>query len=254
MKPYPYKLSVGDQIIELIEIPKPPNQYIILESLKKDKNSSKGLHVISLYNNNTIRIGRAHDCDLRISDISASRCHAVLKYYHEKGFYLEDQSSKFGTLVQIKRPVALEATDLLSVQCGRSMLTFVTKKPWNLIPACFRPNQSPFELFTTPMIPGKVPLLPISTGIPLSMNDPQHLLAMAGARPIRPEKYKEHNNLLYQHYQLGLNSSCEDELIEGEQNSVEEVEIAELPDEGFDDIKVGNNLSFDENKLNKSFT
>mmetsp|Transcript_24382 Transcript_24382/g.24111 ORF Transcript_24382/g.24111 Transcript_24382/m.24111 type:complete len:129 (+) Transcript_24382:698-1084(+) len=128
MKPYPYKLAVGQEIVELIEIPKPPNQYVILESLKKDKNSSKGLHVVSLYNNNSIKIGRAHDCDLRISDISASRLHAILKY-HDRGFYIEDQGSKFGTLIQVKRPIALETNDLLSIQCGRSMLTFTTKKP-----------------------------------------------------------------------------------------------------------------------------
>eukprot|EP00358_Blepharisma_japonicum_P004595 CAMPEP_0202955352 /NCGR_PEP_ID=MMETSP1395-20130829/51738_1 /ASSEMBLY_ACC=CAM_ASM_000871 /TAXON_ID=5961 /ORGANISM="Blepharisma japonicum, Strain Stock R1072" /LENGTH=51 /DNA_ID=CAMNT_0049671815 /DNA_START=1175 /DNA_END=1327 /DNA_ORIENTATION=- len=49
--------------------------------------------------------------------------------------------------------------------------------------------------------------------------------------PLRVEKYKEHNNLLYQHYQLGLNSSCEDE---GNEESIEEVKVAELPDDLLD--------------------
>ena len=44
------------------------------------------------------------------------------------------------------------------------------------------------------------------------------------------EKYKQHTNLLYEHNQLGANSS-----FEGEDNesieSVEEVEIAEVEDE-----------------------
>jgi len=128
MKPYPYKLAVGQQLVELIDIPKPPNQYIILESLRKDKNSGNGLHVISLYNNSSIKIGRSHDSELRITDISASRLHATIKYQNG-GFYLEDQNSKFGTLVQVKRPILLEPNNLLSIQCGRTMITFTIKRP-----------------------------------------------------------------------------------------------------------------------------
>jgi len=92
--------------------------------------------------------------------------------------------------------------------------------------------------------------LPINTGIPLSINDPQDLLAIAGARPVRPEKYKEHNNLLFQHYQLGLNSSCEDE--QGDEQSIEEVEIAELPDDLLD-IPMNPSCAAGD-KLNKSFS
>ena len=53
-KPYPYKFIMGNTVIELIQIPKPPEKYIILEGLCKDKNSSKWLHVISLNNKNSI--------------------------------------------------------------------------------------------------------------------------------------------------------------------------------------------------------
>jgi len=46
-------------------------------------------------------MGRGHESDLRVSDISVSRCHAILKYDWEKshGYFLEDNLSKFGTLV-----------------------------------------------------------------------------------------------------------------------------------------------------------
>lgn len=48
-------------------------------------------------NKNNIKLGRGHDADIRIADISVSRCHATLKY--EKGiFYIEDNNSKFGTV------------------------------------------------------------------------------------------------------------------------------------------------------------
>ena len=45
-------------------------------------------------------MGRGHDSDIRIADISVSKCHAVIKYDNGE-FYLEDNNSKFGTLVLI---------------------------------------------------------------------------------------------------------------------------------------------------------
>jgi len=45
-------------------------------------------------------MGRGSDSDVRISDISVSRCHALIKY-EKDGFYLEDNNSKFGTLVLV---------------------------------------------------------------------------------------------------------------------------------------------------------
>lgn len=46
---------------------------------------------------------------MRVSDISVSRCHALIKYNQENGrFYLEDNLSKFGTLVLAKGFIDLE--------------------------------------------------------------------------------------------------------------------------------------------------
>lgn len=46
----------------------------MLEILSKDKNNTKGIHVITLANKDNLRIGRGHDADVRIADISVSRC------------------------------------------------------------------------------------------------------------------------------------------------------------------------------------
>jgi len=46
-----------------------------------------------------VRIGRGIDNDLRIPDISVSRIHAFLKQDIDGNFYIEDNQSKFGTLV-----------------------------------------------------------------------------------------------------------------------------------------------------------
>ena len=52
-------------------------------------------------NKPAFKLGRGHDSDIRVSDISVSRCHATIRY--EKGkFLMEDNNSKFGTLVLLK--------------------------------------------------------------------------------------------------------------------------------------------------------
>ena len=47
-----------------------------------------------------IRLGRGHDADVRIHDISVSRTHAFIKKEAQTNrLYIEDNKSKFGTLV-----------------------------------------------------------------------------------------------------------------------------------------------------------
>jgi pSer/pThr/pTyr-binding forkhead associated (FHA) protein len=58
-------------------------------------------------NKSQFKLGRGHESDVRVSDISVSRCHAIIKY--ENGdFYLEDNLSKFGTLILAKSPIDLK--------------------------------------------------------------------------------------------------------------------------------------------------
>ena len=216
-KAYPYKFLLGDNIIELIQIPKPPEKYVILEGLCKDKNSSKWLHVISLNNKDSIKLGRANECELRMSDISVSRLHATIKLIGEN-FYLEDKDSKFGTLVQIKRPIALDTGYELNIQAGRTLLFISVKKPWSIIPACFRSNSSPFDIFLSPYPIGVIPLLPINSGIPLSIDNADELLSRAGVNEKNLDKAKFNDNLMFEHGQLGMNSSLEDEEFDGVAN------------------------------------
>lgn len=46
-----------------------------------------------------IRVGRGHDADIRVTDISVSRFHARINRDVDGHFYVEDNKSKFGTLI-----------------------------------------------------------------------------------------------------------------------------------------------------------
>ena len=72
-------------------------------------------------------MGRGHESDLRINDISVSRLHAMVKFKDGK-FLLEDNLSKFGTLVLIKRKTPLIAGYNKAVQIGRTVVNFSVKQ------------------------------------------------------------------------------------------------------------------------------
>lgn len=86
----------------LVKYDKPQGDYMVLESLSQEKNTSRIIHIIRPSENyKEFKLGRGHESDLRINDISVSRCHAKIKLENGK-FFLEDNQSKFGTLVLVK--------------------------------------------------------------------------------------------------------------------------------------------------------
>lgn len=48
-------------------------------------------------------IGRSSTCAIRIPDSSISRCHAILNYHPENGFFITDLASRNGTWVNARR-------------------------------------------------------------------------------------------------------------------------------------------------------
>jgi pSer/pThr/pTyr-binding forkhead associated (FHA) protein len=87
---------------------------MILEQISRDRNAGRVIHVVSTTDNVPIRIGRGHDTEIRISDISVSRLHATIRQ-NRTGFYIDDNDSKFGTLLQIKKPIFLKDADPVTI-------------------------------------------------------------------------------------------------------------------------------------------
>jgi hypothetical protein len=79
--------------------------YLLLESMQFEKNSSRNIqliipHLASINEVSVFKMGRGHESEIRVQDISVSRCHTLVKYNRTSGtFSLEDNLSKFGTLI-----------------------------------------------------------------------------------------------------------------------------------------------------------
>lgn len=96
---------------------------MVLESLNqvKDGNNYKSIHVVILEENNKIVMGRGHDADVRINDISVSRLHGTICLQSNDKIVLKDLGSKFGTLALIKEQVSI-GEKKMCLQIGRSYM------------------------------------------------------------------------------------------------------------------------------------
>jgi len=100
--------------------------YIILESLNsiKENQYPLSIHVLMfIEENESYILGRGHESDVRISDISVSRSHAKISMKNKK-FYLEDTGSKFGTLVLAKDDLEINENQQI-LQIGRTLISSV---------------------------------------------------------------------------------------------------------------------------------
>ena len=127
-KNWPRSISYQKEVRSLISVEKPDFPYIILEKQSTDSTTNQKANSLSLIvpnEDSPIKLGRGHQCDLRISDISVSRIHAFLKFENNR-FLVFDNDSKFGTLIKLKKPYQV-MTDKAAVQIGRTVFTFVLK-------------------------------------------------------------------------------------------------------------------------------
>jgi hypothetical protein len=121
-KIYPFSLSSGGRSISLFNVGKADELTLALELLARSHHT-QSVHIVTTKQHASLKLGRGHESDLRISDISVSRCHAVLNIREGK-LFIRDNQSKFGTLIQLPGQVLLGRGDKLVVQTGRTVTTF----------------------------------------------------------------------------------------------------------------------------------
>jgi hypothetical protein len=84
-KAYPLVLRADGKTYNLVDYERPDGDFLVLESLNQEKNTSRIIHIIRPgENKDSFKLGRGHESDLRINDISVSRCHAIIKFKDNK--------------------------------------------------------------------------------------------------------------------------------------------------------------------------
>ena len=91
------------KLFEILDFKSEFDNYLTLESLTIDKNNNRCIYVLNIDNNIKLKIGRGHESNLTLNDITVSRLHCILTI-ENKNIYLEDNFSKFGTLILVQSP------------------------------------------------------------------------------------------------------------------------------------------------------
>ena len=127
------------KLYEILDFYNNFSSFLIFECLTSDKIQNKFIYVVNLdIPNNIINIGRGHNSQILLNDISVSRLHCFLKINKRtKKLYLSDNDSKFGTLALIQTNHIILAPDLaLHLQVGRSYLKIIVKKYVSFFNCC----------------------------------------------------------------------------------------------------------------------
>ena len=123
------------KLISLLDFSDIFKNYFILESLTLDKENNKFLYIISLDKSREIKVGRGQ-CDILLSDVSVSRIHCFF-LVDGKNLYIQDNDSKFGTLILIQAQTLTLVENLpLNIQIGRSYLNILIKKKQKFFECC----------------------------------------------------------------------------------------------------------------------
>ena len=136
---FPDFIKHKGKLYEIIDFSNDFNNYLIIESLTLDKMKNKYLYIVNLDNkNNKINIGRGHDSNIILNDISVSRIHCTLNINKNmKKIFISDNNSKFGTLILVQTKNIILSTNLkLHIQIGRSYLEFLLKSSTNIFGCC----------------------------------------------------------------------------------------------------------------------
>ena len=125
-----------NKLYKIIEFHTNYKNYLSFENLTLDKQNNKFIYIINLDKDIKIKIGRGHESNILLSDISVSRVHCFLNI-ENNNVYLEDNNSKYGTLVLIQTSkLNLIENLLLNLQIGRSFINCKVKKPFKFFGCC----------------------------------------------------------------------------------------------------------------------
>lgn len=103
------------------------DDYIVLDRISSEKSSS--FRYIVKFCKNIIKVGRGLDMNLILDDLSISRNQCQLEINEKGDVYLQDNNSKFGTLVLVQaKSIEILKGQNLTIQVGRTFFDVSYKK------------------------------------------------------------------------------------------------------------------------------
>ena len=133
---FPDYIKFKNKFYPLINFTNEYKSYLTLESLTLDKYHNKFIYVVSLETSRKIPLGKNQNCEIILSDRSIESVHCFM-IVNNKQVYLEDNDSKFGTLVLVQTNRLKLYQDIpLYLQIGRSFLELCVKKEFKLFDCC----------------------------------------------------------------------------------------------------------------------
>ena len=113
------------------------NNYIIFDTITPGKQDNKYRYLVKFDTDNIMRIGRALEMQLILNDISVSRNHCQLKLVEDGNIILEDNNSKFGSLVLLQaETIEILKGNTLTIQVGTNYLNISLKGKKNIFGCC----------------------------------------------------------------------------------------------------------------------
>lgn len=135
---FPDAVTLKDKEFKILDYNVPSEgDYLIFETYSKLQSKSRIMHVVNFSKSNEIKLGRGHESNIRITDISVSRVHSIVTCVDGK-FYLRDENSKFGTLISLDTPKKL--TQHHSVQIRNTVVEMEIPEIEKIL--CFSKNKN----------------------------------------------------------------------------------------------------------------
>ncbi len=124
------------KLYSLLDFTDDYKDYLALETLTLDEENNKFLYIISLDKKSEIRVGRGISSDVLLSDVSVSRVHCLFSI-EGKNIFLQDNNSKFGTLILVQTPSIKIAENLpLCIQVGRTFFNINVEQDKSIFSCC----------------------------------------------------------------------------------------------------------------------
>ncbi len=103
--------------------------YIIFDTIAVDKTVPSYIYVAKFNKEKKLKIGRGLDMNLIMNDLSISRSHCQLELSENGDVLLQDNNSKFGTLVLVQaNQIEILKGQTLTIQVGRTFFNIKYKK------------------------------------------------------------------------------------------------------------------------------